>query len=99
MTESKSIKFEKGLEELEKIVRQMESGDLSLDDVLKYYESGIKLSRALQQKLDEATRKIEVLSKSKTGVLEEKPLELGGSAKAAVKKKKASTGDAEDLLI
>ena len=41
MTEEKKVKFEKGLEELEKIVRAMESGDLSLEDVLKHYEGAV----------------------------------------------------------
>jgi exodeoxyribonuclease VII small subunit len=99
MAEEKKIKFEKGLEDLEKIVRAMESGDLSLEDVLKYYEGGIQLSRVLQKKLDEATRKIETLTKSQTGELEAKTLEVEKQSKPSVKKTSTSKEDVKDMLI
>jgi exodeoxyribonuclease VII small subunit len=56
-------KFEKALEELEAIVRKMEEGDMTLDESLKSFEEGIKLSRFCAGKLDEAERKVEVLLK------------------------------------
>jgi exodeoxyribonuclease VII small subunit len=74
MSDEKSIKFEKGLEDLEKIVAELESGELALDEVLKRYEQGVKISRLLQVKLEEATKKIEVLTKNLNGDLEIKPL-------------------------
>ena len=99
MTEEKKVKFEKGLEELEKIVRAMESGDLSLEDVLKHYEGGIQLSRVLQKKLDEATRKIEALTKNQAGELSVKSMEVEKKPRSNSKKPAASQEDVGDLLI
>lgn len=93
--ELKNVKFEKGLEELEKIVTELESGELTLDEVLKRYEQGVKISRLLQGKLEEATQRIEVLTKNLEGKLETKPLELGTSDKKTSRKKASG----EDLLI
>lgn len=56
-------KFEENLSRLEEIVRKMESGDLSLEDSLKAFEEGIKLSRLCAKKLDESERRVEVLLK------------------------------------
>jgi exodeoxyribonuclease VII small subunit len=99
MSDNKNIKFEKGLEDLEKIVRDLENGELNLEDALKRYEDGIKLSRTLQGKLTEASKKIEVLTKNLEGNLEAKPLEAEKSGKAETKKKRAPKTNEEDLLI
>ncbi len=56
-------KFEDNLNRLEEIVKKMENGDLSLEDSLKAFEEGIKLSRLCAKKLDEAERRVEVLLK------------------------------------
>ncbi|MBN2539628.1 MAG: exodeoxyribonuclease VII small subunit [Deltaproteobacteria bacterium] len=58
MTEKK---FEKALEKLEGIVRKMEEGNMSLEESLKAFEEGIKLSRFCAGKLDEAERKVKLL--------------------------------------
>ena len=50
-------KFEENLNRLEEIVKKMENGDLSLEDSLKAFEEGIKLSRLCAKKLDEAERR------------------------------------------
>lgn len=68
----KDISFEKALEKLEKIVDDLEAGDLSLDDSLKKYEEGIKLVRVCQQKLGKAKEKIELLSKDEKGKFKKK---------------------------
>ncbi|MFH1856872.1 MAG: exodeoxyribonuclease VII small subunit [Candidatus Omnitrophota bacterium] len=57
------IKFEKAIEQLEKIVAELEGEELSLEDSLKKYEEGIKLIRLCSKKLDEAKKKIQLLSK------------------------------------
>ncbi len=54
-------KFEKALEELEEIVKRMEEGNMSLEESLKAFEGGIKLSRFCTDKLDEAERKVNTL--------------------------------------
>lgn len=53
--------FEKKLSRLEEIVVKMEKGDVSLDDSLRLFEEGIKLSRECNQKLSEAELKIKKL--------------------------------------
>lgn len=64
------IKFEEALKKLEKIVEDLEKGDLSLDDGLKKYQEGIELARICSQKLDSAKKKIDILSKNKKGEFE-----------------------------
>lgn len=59
--------FETSLNELEKIVRGLEEGDLSLEDSLKLFENGVKLSRECQERLNQAERRIEVLLKDEDG--------------------------------
>lgn len=59
--------FEASLNELEKIVNQLEEGDLSLEESLKLFEQGVKLSRECQQRLAQAERRIEVLLKDAEG--------------------------------
>ncbi len=49
------------MEELEKLVEQMERGDISLEESLKSFERGIKLTRTCQQALQEAEQKVQIL--------------------------------------
>jgi len=67
------IKFDQALKRLEKIVEDMEGGELPLEDSLKKYEEGIKLARICLEKLDQAEKKIEVLQRSTEGVLNPRP--------------------------
>jgi len=62
-------KFEEALTKLEEIVRKLECGDLSLDESLKAFEEGIRLSGFCSRKLDEAERKVEVLIKGEQGLI------------------------------
>jgi exodeoxyribonuclease VII small subunit len=60
---TQSIKdFESAIAELEKIVKQLEDGDLALDKSLALFERGIELSRYCHDQLGAAQRRIEVLS-------------------------------------
>jgi exodeoxyribonuclease VII small subunit len=54
-------KFEDALEKLEGIVKKMETGELTLEESLKAFEEGIRLTRLCAGKLDEAERKVEIL--------------------------------------
>ena len=54
--------FEESLQELEKIVAELESGKLGLSDALTRYEQGVKHLRSCQELLERAERKIELLS-------------------------------------
>lgn len=53
--------FETAMEELEGLVRSMEEGDLSLEDSLKAFEKGVRLTRQCQKALREAEQKVQVL--------------------------------------
>jgi len=53
--------FEKKLKRLEEIVGKMEDGELSLDDSMKLFEEGVKLSRDCQAQLSQAEQKVKVL--------------------------------------
>lgn len=64
------IKFEEAIKKLEKIVEDLERGELSLDEALKKYQEGIEISRICAQRLDSAKKKIEVLTKNKKGEFE-----------------------------
>jgi len=75
------IKFEEALKKLEKIVEDLEKGDMSLDEALKKYQEGIELSRICSQRLDNAKKKIDVLVKNKKGEFELKPIEKEGEEK------------------
>jgi exodeoxyribonuclease VII small subunit len=54
--------FEKSLKELEKIVRELESGDVDLDESLKKFEQGIQLYKNCRETLENAEKKIKILS-------------------------------------
>ena len=67
MTAKKSINLEKSLADLEALVEELESGDLSLDQAMKKFEEGIKLTRGCQAALKDAEQKVEILLKSAGG--------------------------------
>jgi len=69
------MKFEEALKKLEQIVARMESGDLPLDASLKAFEEGIRLSRFLNAKLEEAEGRVEILLKDSKGALITAPFE------------------------
>ncbi|MEQ9908415.1 exodeoxyribonuclease VII small subunit [Pectobacterium odoriferum] len=55
------VSFESSLNELEKIVTRLESGELPLDDALNEFEHGIQLARQSQQKLQQAEQRVQIL--------------------------------------
>jgi exodeoxyribonuclease VII small subunit len=73
--EPEKQKFETAMEELEKVVERLESGELSLEDSLAAFEDGIKLVKFCNQKLTEVEKKIELLVKDKDGKLQLRPLD------------------------
>ena len=70
-----SKSFEQSLAELEEIVKQLEEGDLELEESLKLFESGVRLSRECRERLATAERRIEVLMKEADGSLGLHPIE------------------------
>ena len=69
MTEPQGLSFEAALKQLEEIVQRLERGELPLEESLKLYEEGIRLSRLCHAKLEEAEGKIELLMKDARGEL------------------------------
>ena len=61
MSKGKKIDFEASLGQLEKLVAQMEEGDLTLEQSLKAFEDGVKLTRECQQALAAAEQKVQLL--------------------------------------
>ena len=61
MSSAKPKPFESSLEELERIVRELEQGDIPLEKSLELFEQGVKLSRECQDRLNQAERRIEIL--------------------------------------
>jgi exodeoxyribonuclease VII small subunit len=61
MSSKKSVDLEKSLSELEAIVEELESGDLSLEKAMQKFEQGIKLTRGCQTALKDAEQKVEIL--------------------------------------
>ena len=68
---SKEINFETSMEQLEKIVQELEKGDLNLDDSIKKFEEGMKISKDCNKFLEEAEKKITVLINNGNEVTEE----------------------------
>ncbi|MGJ8663430.1 MAG: exodeoxyribonuclease VII small subunit [Marinicella sp.] len=58
---SQTQTFEKNLESLSAVIKKMEQQDVGLEESLKLYEQGIKLTRQCQKIIDEAELKIEKL--------------------------------------
>lgn len=73
---AKKQTFEQAMEKLEQIVRDLESGDPSLDGAIKNFEEGIKLSKFCSEKLDEMEKRISVLLKNDAGEIVENQLDL-----------------------
>ena len=61
MAEDKIYPFEEALEKLSALVGKMESGDLTLEESLKIFEEGIKLSKDCQNALNDAEKKVQAL--------------------------------------
>lgn len=64
---SKAFQFEDSLARLEELVESMESGELSLEDSLKAFEEGVKLTRDCQKALDQAEQSVQVLLEKNDG--------------------------------
>lgn len=67
--------FESSLKELEKIVAELEKGDIPLENQLKSFERGVALSRDCMKRLEEVERRVEVLMQNAEGALTTAPFE------------------------
>lgn len=66
-----SAVFEDNMKKLEDIVEKLESGDIKLDESIKLFEEGIKLTKLLQKTLDDAEGKIKVVAENSLKDFEE----------------------------
>jgi exodeoxyribonuclease VII small subunit len=67
--------FEQSLHELERIVEELEGGELSLEESLKKYEAGLKLLKDCYQYLERAEKRIQKLVKKEDGTFSLEPFE------------------------
>ena len=67
--------FEKAMARLEKIIENLESGELGLDESIKVFEEGVELSKKCHKKLTEAEAKVKELIKNENGEFELKLFE------------------------
>ena len=65
--------FENAMKRLETIVEDLESGDLTLDEAMKKFQEGVKLSRLCSQRLDETEKRVSILMKDEEGKIRTEP--------------------------
>lgn len=75
--------FEEQLTALEGVVEQLERGELSLEDSVRLFEQGVRLSKACKQELDTAEGRIEVLVEGASGKMQAAPLDVGAGEEEA----------------
>ncbi len=68
---NKELNFEETMHDLEKIVEELEKGDLNLDDSIKKFEEGMELSKKASGYLENAEKKITLLISKEDGKIEE----------------------------
>ncbi len=71
-TKNTELSFEENIKELEDIVRILESGDVSLDEMLRLFEEGVKRTKECTNQLKNAEQKITMLMERTDGTMEEK---------------------------
>jgi exodeoxyribonuclease VII small subunit len=75
--EPKAPSFEEGLQQLESIVKEMESGELPLERALDLFERGMKLSQSCRKQLEEAETRVEILTR-RAGQMQPQPFDEDG---------------------
>src|SRR5436309_2043132 len=75
-SEMSDIKFEDALHRLEQIVDRLEAGNLPLEESLKVFEEGVGLARRCARYLEDAEKRIELLTRDENGLLRTEPLIL-----------------------
>jgi len=70
---AKKMTFEDSMTQLEKIVEDLEAGDLPLETAVKKFEEGVRLSKFCADKLEETEKKVSLLMKDPSGAIEVRP--------------------------
>ncbi len=73
---AEELTFEAALEELEKVVNELERGDLALEQALEAFERGMKLKQICAQKLAAAERRVELVTSKEPGGTERQNFEV-----------------------
>ena len=74
--EEKKISFEESLKELELIVKKLEGGESTLDEMLELFEQGIARTKECNAQLENAEQKISILMKDSSGEMKENPFNV-----------------------
>ncbi len=82
-SKKKSEGFEEGLELLEKLADELESGELKLEEAIRKYEEGVKLYAKCQEILNRAAHKVEMLTRNADGKLKAVPFDRDDAAAVA----------------
>lgn len=77
----KSVTFEESMTRLDEIVKALEAGDVPLEESMKLFEEGTKLSASLGKLLDKAEQKVTVMQENVQGELAEQPFAAEEEAK------------------
>ncbi len=72
----KNKSFEEAIEELEKVVNELENENLSLDESVNKFQEGMKLSKYCNELLESAEKKISILVENSDGTIEEKSFDI-----------------------
>lgn len=72
--EEKTLSFEEKLQRLEQVVRALEDTNTPLDDSLKLFEEGVGLVRSCSEMLDQAEKKVKILTRSASGQVQEEDM-------------------------
>ena len=70
--------YEESMKELEQVVKELESGELSLNDSIKKFEKGMELSKHCSSLLEDAEKKITLLIEKENGEVTEEPFQVEG---------------------
>jgi exodeoxyribonuclease VII small subunit len=71
MTDEQILDFENTMKALEGIIKELEKGDLNLDDSIKKFEEGLELSKKINNYLESSEKKITSLTSKEDGTIEE----------------------------
>ncbi len=74
--------FEEALSQLEALVARLEAGDLSLEEALRAFEEGVRLTRLCAARLEDAERRVHLLTRTPEGAEREVPFDLGDEGQA-----------------
>ena len=74
--------FEEALGQLEALVARLEAGDLPLEEALRAFEEGVRLTRLCAARLEDAERRVHLLTRTPEGAEQEVPFSLGNEGPA-----------------